>query len=183
MSATYTWVVSLRVPYTFCDLVLLLVCGRLDVPLVLWYCWLGGRKGIQPVKNREVGCWCGCLSEARCRLAYGPADATATHCLLLQYNPGWFYFLVPAHLGSPGKRAVKRVCVCVCGRLDRRHNISTGSSNVQSLFDTPVGPGPLPFYSLSLSAVDKRLWSFGSQHWYKEKSVTVGVIMVGACTS
>ena len=28
-----------------------------------------------------------------------------------------FTFLVPAHSGSPGKRAVKRVCVCVvwCG--------------------------------------------------------------------
>ena len=26
----------------------------------------------------------GYLSAARCRLAYGPADATATHCLLLQ---------------------------------------------------------------------------------------------------
>ena len=25
-----------------------------------------------------------------------------------------FTFLVPAHVGSPGKRAVKRVCVCVC---------------------------------------------------------------------
>jgi len=25
-----------------------------------------------------------------------------------------FTFLVPAHLGSPGQRAVKRVCVCVC---------------------------------------------------------------------
>ena len=25
-----------------------------------------------------------------------------------------FTFLVPAHLGSPGKRAVKWVCVCVC---------------------------------------------------------------------
>jgi len=25
-----------------------------------------------------------------------------------------FTFLVPAHLGSPGHRAVKRVCVCVC---------------------------------------------------------------------
>jgi len=25
-----------------------------------------------------------------------------------------FSFLVPAHLGSPRKRAVKRVCVCVC---------------------------------------------------------------------
>jgi len=27
-----------------------------------------------------------------------------------------FAFLVPAHLGSPGKKAVKRVCVCVCVR-------------------------------------------------------------------
>ena len=25
-----------------------------------------------------------------------------------------FTFLVPAELGSPGKRAIKRVCVCVC---------------------------------------------------------------------
>ena len=25
-----------------------------------------------------------------------------------------FTFLVLAHLGSPGKRAVERVCVCVC---------------------------------------------------------------------
>ena len=25
-----------------------------------------------------------------------------------------FTFLIPAYLGSPGQRAVKRVCVCVC---------------------------------------------------------------------
>jgi len=25
-----------------------------------------------------------------------------------------FTFLVPAHPGSPGQRAIKRVCVCVC---------------------------------------------------------------------
>ena len=50
----------------------------------LWHCWLGGRKGIWPVKNWAVGCWHGYLPGARCRLAYGPADATATHCLLLQ---------------------------------------------------------------------------------------------------
>ena len=43
------------------------------------------------------------------QLAYVPADATATHCLLLQIG---FAFLVPAHLGGPGERAVKRVCVC-----------------------------------------------------------------------
>jgi len=28
-----------------------------------------------------------------------------------------FAFLVPAHPGSPGQRAVKRECVCVCGGL------------------------------------------------------------------
>jgi len=28
-----------------------------------------------------------------------------------------FTFLVPAHLGSPGQKAVKRVCVCVCVRV------------------------------------------------------------------
>ena len=55
-----------------------------NVPSVLWCCWLGGRKGIRPVKNWAVGCGRGYLSAARCRLAYGPADATATHCLLLQ---------------------------------------------------------------------------------------------------
>jgi len=57
------------------------------VPLfssVFWCCWLGGRKGIRPVKNWVVGYWRGYLSGTRCRLAYGPADATATHCLLLQ---------------------------------------------------------------------------------------------------
>jgi len=32
-------------------------------------------------------------------------------CFLLQID---FTFLVPAYLGSPGQRAVKRVCVCVC---------------------------------------------------------------------
>jgi len=53
-------------------------------PSVLWCCWLGSRKGIRPVKNWVVGCWRGYLSGMRCRLAYGPADATATHCLLLQ---------------------------------------------------------------------------------------------------
>ena len=31
-----------------------------------------------------VGCWHGYLSGVRCRLAYGPSDANATHCLLLQ---------------------------------------------------------------------------------------------------
>ena len=47
---------------------------------------LVGRQEGHPAckKLGVVGCWHGYLSGARCRLAYGPADATATHCLLLQ---------------------------------------------------------------------------------------------------
>ena len=45
---------------------------------------VGRQEGHPAVKNRVVGWWHGYLSGARCRLAYGPADATATHCLLLQ---------------------------------------------------------------------------------------------------
>ena len=55
------------------------------VDFVLWCCWLGGWKEGHPAcKNWVVGCWHGYLSGVRCRLAYGPADATATHYLLLQ---------------------------------------------------------------------------------------------------
>ena len=64
---------------------------REGLPSVLWCCWLRGKKSIQLVKNWVVGRWRGYLSGARCRLAYGPADAITTHCLLLQYNPDWFY--------------------------------------------------------------------------------------------
>ena len=44
----------------------------------------GRQEGHPACKNWVVWCWRGYLSGARCRLAYGPADATATHCLLLQ---------------------------------------------------------------------------------------------------
>jgi len=78
---------------------------------VLWHCWLGGRKGIRPVKNWVVGCWCSCLSGARSRLAYGPADATATHSLAsVKFRlvlPFWYWLTSIV----PEKRDVKRVCV------------------------------------------------------------------------
>ena len=45
---------------------------------------VGRQEGHPACKNWVVGCWHGYLSGVRCRLAYGPADATATHCLLLQ---------------------------------------------------------------------------------------------------
>jgi len=60
-----------------------------------------------------VGCWHGYLSGAMCRFAYGPADTTATHCLLLQLNPDWFYL---SGTGSPGwswTKGMKRVNACM----------------------------------------------------------------------
>ena len=112
-----------------CILEWILVCSLfivcIIVPSVLWRCWLGGRKGILPVKNWVVGCWHVYLSGARCRLAYGPADATATpvltHSCVSKVQIGCT-FLVPAHLGSPGKRAVKRVCVCVAESCCKRRH-------------------------------------------------------------
>jgi len=49
---------------------------------------VGRQEGHPACKNWVVVSLRGYLSEARCRFAYGPADATATHCLLLQGSPG-----------------------------------------------------------------------------------------------
>jgi len=45
---------------------------------------LVGRQGGHPACKKLSGGVLAWLSGARCRLAYGPADATATHCLSLQ---------------------------------------------------------------------------------------------------
>ena len=73
------------------------------LPSMLWHCWLGGRKSVQPVKNCVMRCWCGYLSGTRCKwLAYGACDATA--------NPpnsvksGMFILLVLAYPVVPEKR-------------------------------------------------------------------------------
>ena len=71
-----TWVVPEKGPLNVCVTCIVICLQYFDAV----GCW----KGIWPVKNWAVGCWCGYLSGVRCRLAYGPADATATHCLLLQ---------------------------------------------------------------------------------------------------
>ena len=70
---------------------------------------VGRNKGHPICKKTE--CWG--AGVVVCLSAYGPADATATHCLLLQQNLDWFYLSGTGSLGSTSKRAVKRVCVCV----------------------------------------------------------------------
>ena len=81
-------------------------------PSVLWRCWLGSRKGIWPVKTEW---WVAgvviCLEwGADLHMAQLMPLPLAVSCFSkIQIG---FTFLVLAHPGSPGKRAVKRVCVC-----------------------------------------------------------------------
>jgi len=66
------------------------------------------------VKNWVVGCWYGYVSGSRCRFAYGPADATATYCLMLQWIQIGFTFLVPVTQVVPDKiQEGRKTGVCV----------------------------------------------------------------------
>ena len=51
-----------------------------------------------------------------------------------------FTFLVPAHLGSPGQRAVKRVCVCYLHCLQCFDTVGWASGRHRH--NRRVGPGP-----------------------------------------
>jgi len=83
---------------------------------VLWHCWLVGRKCIRPVKKEWWGAGMVIALERGADLHMAQLmPLPLTVCCFSKIQIG-FTFLVPAHLGSPGKRAVKWVCVCVCVR-------------------------------------------------------------------
>jgi len=78
---------------------------------------LGGRKGIRPVKNEWWGTGMVVRLERDADLHMAqlmPLPLTVSCFSKIQIG---FTFLVPAHLGSPGKMAVKRVFVVVIGIL------------------------------------------------------------------
>jgi len=81
---------------------------------VLCHCWLGGGKGIRPVKTEWWGAGMVTCLELGADLHMAqlmPLPFTVSCFNKIQIG---FAFLVLAYPGSPGKRAVKRVCVCVC---------------------------------------------------------------------
>ena len=82
-------------------------------PSVLWCCWLGGRKGIRPVKKWVVGYWHGYLEwGADLYMAQQiPLLLTVSCFSKIRID---FTFLVLAYPRSPGQRAIKRVCVQCC---------------------------------------------------------------------
>jgi len=76
---------------------------------VLWYCWLGGRKSIWPVKNWVVECWHGLCVWSKVHTCMMPQPLTVSCFSKVEIG---FTFLVPVHPGSPGQRGIKWVCVC-----------------------------------------------------------------------
>jgi len=77
---------------------------------------LGGRKGIRPVKTEwwDVGVVICMERGAELHMVQlMPLPLTVSCFSKIQIV---FTFLVPAHLGSPGKMAIKRVCVCVIAK-------------------------------------------------------------------
>jgi len=71
---------------------------------VLLHCWLGGRKGIRPVKC-VVGCWYGYLSDLHTAQLMSLSLASVKSRLVL---PFWYRLTRVVRL-----RSVKLVCVCV----------------------------------------------------------------------
>ena len=79
---------------------------RINVKESKWFSALTllvGRQEGHPACKKLSGGMLARLSGVRCRLAYGPADVTVSCSSKIQIG---FTFLVPAHLGSPGQRAV-----------------------------------------------------------------------------
>ena len=99
---------------------------------------VGWQEGHPACKNRVVGCWHGYLLERGADLHMAqlmPLPVTVSCFSKIQIG---FTFLVPAHPGSPGQRAVKRVCVCVCvfkllETIEHSLNVSKSNCNFMML--------------------------------------------------
>ena len=74
-------------------------------PSVLWRCWLGGRKGIRPVKTKQWGAGVVVCMERGADLYMVQLMPLTVSCSSkIQIG---FTFLVPAYPGCPGKEVVK----------------------------------------------------------------------------
>jgi len=89
------------------------------MPSVLWCCRLGGRKGIQPVKNWVVGCWRDSLGwGADLHIAQQMPLPLTISCssksrLVLTFLVLPFWYLLTGWSRTYSRRAVNG-CVCVC---------------------------------------------------------------------
>ena len=143
------------------------------MPSVLWRCCLGGRKGIQPVKNME---WWG--AGVVVSLGWGANDLLMVQLMplpphhLLQQNLEWFILLVLAYPSCPGKKAVKRLCVCVCVCVTEGEDQKSKSS----WCDLKCSRSSLPLQLLLLS-----LWTCRDTWWCSTHGVWPFIMISFRC--
>ena len=76
---------------------------------------VGRQEGHPACKNRVVGCWCGCLSGARCRLAYGHCHYHSLSLASVKFRlvlPFWYRLTWVVTEKGPLNQ-----CVCVCRHI------------------------------------------------------------------
>jgi len=119
------------------------------MPSVLWHCLLGARKSIQPVKNWVVGvlAWLSVWSEVQTCIWPSWCHCHFVSCFS-KIKIG-FTFLVAAHPGSPGQRAVKRLCVCMCHSAVARLTVQIRRCNILRSFSR---------YSVSHCPSEAEVW-------------------------
>jgi len=78
------------------------------MPSMFWYCWLGIRKSIWPVKTWVMRCWHGCLSvsEVQINVLHMVQILSPIFSCFIKIQNG-LTFVVPAYPGCPGKEAIK----------------------------------------------------------------------------
>ena len=160
-----------------CNVNIKQVCVQL-LPSVLWHCWLGGRKGIRSVKKTE---WWGvgtviCLERARCRLAYGPADATVSCFSKIQLVLHFWYQLTRVVLDKGPLNG----CVCVCVQLSTyTENMALPVTTRHCCSNWSISPTCLA-HSSKLAAICCRLIL---PFWYQFIQVVLGKRPLNGCSS
>ena len=99
----------------------------------------GGRKGIRPVKNRVVRCWCGCLSTAGCRQLYD-LHINSMASLKKYFMFLWVIFFT---VFCGGRLVVEALGNCpVCPHPHQEKKLGWLGSQVVSVLDSGAeGPG------------------------------------------
>jgi len=100
-----------------CHQLMVFICVTCPVMLwlasVLWRCWLGGRKGIQPVKTDWWGAGVVVCLEPGADLHMAQLVTLPLTVSCFRKIQIGFAFLVLADLGSPGKGLLNGCCCCV----------------------------------------------------------------------
>ena len=96
-----------KLSFSAAILILFVFLLPICLPSVLCRCWLGGRKGIRPVKTEQWGTGVVICLERGADLHMAqlmPLQLTVSCSSKIEIG---FTFLVPAYPGCPGKEAVK----------------------------------------------------------------------------